>query len=62
MAELTENYTGADIALVVREASMRPIRELAETGKLDDPQTKPREVTMGDFLYALKIVKPLYSA
>ena len=58
LAKLTENYTGADIALVVREASMRPIRELAESGKLDDPHTKPRPVSMDDFLYALKVVKP----
>ncbi|MGQ4890970.1 MAG: AAA family ATPase [Candidatus Njordarchaeia archaeon] len=58
LAELTEGYTGSDIALIVREASMRPIRELAEAGKLADKNSKPRKVNMEDFLYALKIIRP----
>lgn len=58
LAKLTEGYTGSDIALVVREASMQPIRELAESGKLADKNARPRRVIMEDFLFALKIVKP----
>lgn len=58
LARLTEGYSGSDIALVVREAAMRPIRELAERGLLEDKNAKPRKVNMEDFLYALKIIKP----
>ncbi len=61
LAELTEGYTGHDIALVVREAIMRPIRELAEAGLLSQKNSKPRPVTMGDFLEAIKIIKPSVS-
>lgn len=61
LAKLTENYTGSDIALVVREASMRPIRELAERGLIEDLKASPRKVNMGDFLEALKIIKPSLS-
>ena len=62
LAELTEGYTGSDIAMAVREASMRPIRELAKTGKLADKNSKPRKVNMEDFLYALKVIRPSLDA
>lgn len=58
LAKLTENYTGSDIALVVREASMRPIRELAEKGEIENVNVNPRKVNMNDFLEALKVIRP----
>ncbi len=61
LASLTRGYTGHDIALVVREAVMRPIRELARAGLLDKKDAKPRPVTMEDFIEALKIIKPSVS-
>ncbi len=61
LAKLTEGYTGHDIALLVREAIMRPIRELARAGLLDQKDAKPRPVKMEDFLEALKVVKPSVS-
>lgn len=61
LAKLTEGYTGHDIALLVREAVMRPIRELARSGLLDRKDAKPRPVRMNDFLEALEVVKPSVS-
>lgn len=61
LAEMTEGYSGADIALVCREALMYPIRELAANGKIADPKAKPRPVVMEDFLVALESVKPSVS-
>jgi len=61
LAELTEGYTGHDIALLVREAIMRPIRELARSGLLDRKDAKPRPVKMSDFIEALKTIKPSVS-
>jgi len=59
LARLTEGYTGADIALICREAAMIPIRELAESGQL--LRGKPRPVQMSDFLEAIKKIKPSVS-
>ncbi len=61
LAKLTEGYTGHDIALIVKEAVMRPIRELAEKNLLDKKGTKPRPVNMNDFREAIKIIKPSVS-
>jgi len=61
LAKLTEGYTGHDIALIVREAVMRPIRELAHSGLLPKKDAKPRPVMMEDFLHALKVIRPSVS-
>ncbi len=61
LAELTEGYTGHDIALLAREAIMRPIRELARSGLLDQKDAKPRPVRMEDFIAALKVIRPSVS-
>ncbi|MEM2636960.1 MAG: AAA family ATPase [Candidatus Korarchaeota archaeon] len=58
LANITEGYSGADIALVCREALMEPVRELAATGKIFDSSSKPRPVSMNDFIKALETVKP----
>jgi len=46
IAESTENYTGAELENLVREAGMQAIR------------TKRTNVTKSDFAFALKEVKP----
>jgi SpoVK/Ycf46/Vps4 family AAA+-type ATPase len=61
LVEATENYTGSDITMVCREASMQPIRELDISGKITDPSAKVRSVNMEDFTAAIKRVKPVIS-
>ncbi|OYT28197.1 MAG: hypothetical protein B6U95_04545 [Thermofilum sp. ex4484_82] len=60
LAELTEGYSGADIALICREALMIPIRELDQEGKLTEIE-KIRPVTMRDFMQSLSKIKPSVS-
>ena len=36
LAELTENYSGADIHLICRDASMAPMRRLIEGKSVDE--------------------------
>jgi vacuolar protein-sorting-associated protein 4 len=62
VVEATDGYTGSDIALICREASMQPIRELDSSGKITDPSVKVRSVNMEDFLTAVKHVRPVVSA
>ena len=61
LVEATDGYTWSDIALISREASMQPIRELDSTGKITDPSAKVRPVNMQDFLAAIKRVRPVVS-
>ncbi len=61
LAKYTVGYSGADISLVCREALMRPIRELDASGLLEDPNSKPRNPNMNDFLMAIKKIKPSVS-
>jgi len=61
LAKLTEGYSGADIAVLCREALMMPIRELDEAGMLTKNDVKIRPVMRDDFLKAMKIVKPSVS-
>ncbi|MFX1250354.1 MAG: AAA family ATPase [Promethearchaeota archaeon] len=61
LAEWTEGYSAADIALICREALMIPIREMDEAGTLLDKNVKPREVTNEDFLEGLSNIKPSVS-
>ncbi|MHA1722806.1 MAG: AAA family ATPase [Candidatus Baldrarchaeia archaeon] len=60
LAELTDGYSGADIALICREALMIPIRELDQEGKLTEIE-KLRPVTMQDFMQSLSKIKPSVS-
>ncbi len=61
LADLTENFSAADIANICREAIMRPVRELDTTGALANPEITARPVNMEDFMTSLKVVKPSVS-
>ncbi len=57
LAKFTAGYSGADIALVSREALMTPIRELDAEGALES-NVMPRKVLRNDFLASIQAVKP----
>lgn len=61
LAEITEEYSGADIAMVCREAIMTPIRELDMAGAIDDESVQARPVTQSDFLEAIEAINPSVS-
>jgi vacuolar protein-sorting-associated protein 4 len=60
LAELTDGFSGRDISVVCREASMEPIRDLKREGKLEqeDAITEIRCVKRQDFIKALETIKP----
>jgi vacuolar protein-sorting-associated protein 4 len=61
-AQYTAGYTAADIALLCREALMRPIRELDANGALKDINIQPRPPNTNDFLVAMESIKPSVSS
>lgn len=61
LAQWTEGYSAADIALICREALMIPIREMDEAGTLTDKQVIPRVVINEDFIQSLSNIKPSVS-
>ncbi|MFX0091077.1 MAG: AAA family ATPase [Candidatus Hodarchaeota archaeon] len=61
LAQWTEGYSAADIALICREALMIPIREMDEAGTLLDKNVKPRPVINDDFITSLSNIKPSVS-
>jgi len=61
LAQYTAGYTAADIALLCREALMRPIRELDANGALKDMNIQPRPPNTNDFLVAMESIKPSVS-
>ncbi|MHA1199154.1 MAG: AAA family ATPase [Candidatus Heimdallarchaeaceae archaeon] len=61
LAEITEGYSGSDIAMVCREAIMTPIRELDMSGAIDDISIKARAVTQDDFIDAIEAINPSVS-
>jgi len=66
LAEMTHGYTGADLAALCREAAMRALRRAIQSGliNLNEPMTINEEtlskiqVTMNDFLEAMKEIVP----
>ena len=69
LAKMTEGYTGADIALICKEAAMIPLRtlfgllEAHEDKEEDDDTDQPttfvrRSVSMQDVLSAIDTTKP----
>jgi SpoVK/Ycf46/Vps4 family AAA+-type ATPase len=61
LAMLSEGYSGADIALICREAIMMPVRELDAAGALTDTSVQVRHVAKGDFLLAMEKIRPSVS-
>ena len=61
LAEITDGYSGSDIAMVCREAIMTPIRELDMAGAIDDTSIKARPTTQDDFLEAIEAINPSVS-
>ncbi|AWR97163.1 CDC48 family AAA ATPase [Acidianus sulfidivorans JP7] len=65
IAEMTNGYTGADLAALAKEAAMSSLRRFMETGKINLDQgqipadiLKELKVTMNDFLDAMKSIQP----
>jgi len=62
LVELTQGYSGADIANVCRDAAMIPLRKKIAEGNIDITKIKDHQsefnspLTMQDFLDALKNV------
>ncbi len=61
LAEMTENYTGADIAAVCNEAVMLAIREYISEGRPLDREVMKKELKlkMKHFEQAMKKIKPI---
>ena len=54
LSDMLEGYTGSDITDIVREAYMRAVRELFQSGSGGEP----RPITMNDFIEVMKTRKP----
>jgi SpoVK/Ycf46/Vps4 family AAA+-type ATPase len=61
LGEKTDGYAGSDIALICREASLQPIREMDASGAIRDKEVSARAVNLQDFLEALKNVRSVVS-
>src|SRR6056297_3932228 len=63
LGEMTEGYTGSDIATICREVVMLPVRELDTTGALAsaDSAFTVRPINMEDFKKTIKKIKPVVS-
>ena len=61
LGKLSDGYSGADVALICREALMTPIREMDVAGVLKDKNINPRNPNMEDFKKALENIKPSVS-
>ncbi|BBG24206.1 CDC48 family AAA ATPase [Sulfuracidifex tepidarius] len=65
IAELTNGYTGADLAALTKEAAIAALRRFTQEKKInfDTPQIpadvlKELKVTMNDFMEAMKMIQP----
>ncbi|HIE37045.1 TPA: ATP-binding protein [Candidatus Geothermarchaeota archaeon] len=61
LADYTKGYTPSDIRDVVQTAIIEVVSELFESGLANDPNAKPRPVSMEDLRQALKRVRPSVS-
>ena len=61
LSEITDGYSGADIAMICRDAIMTPIRELDMSGAIGDSSIQARPVTQNDYLEAIEMINPSVS-
>jgi SpoVK/Ycf46/Vps4 family AAA+-type ATPase len=61
LTQLTEGYTGSDIKDICQVVRQEVIRELFESGKAEDSESKPRPLSMTDFKRAINNRKPSVS-
>lgn len=61
LAKRTKGFSGHDLELLVREAAMNPVRELASEKRLFKDDVKVRKVKMSDFEKVLQGRKPSLS-
>ena len=54
LAKNTDGYSGSDLYDIIQAVHSKIIREFFESGKPDDINAKPREITMQDFIEILK--------
>lgn len=62
LAEITQNYTGAEIESVVKTATTSALRQLIDTNQIHETCSRVDSVTvtMDDFIAATNIVRPMY--
>lgn len=61
LGEQTKGYAGSDIALICREASLQPIRELDASGAIRDKEVMARPVNLQDFLDGIQNIRSVVS-
>ncbi len=61
LAKITEGYTGSDIKDIVQAVQINVVRELFESGKALEADSKPRPITIDDFRQVIKQRKPSVS-
>lgn len=61
LGEKTKGYAGSDIALICREATLQPIRELDASGAIRDKEVQARSVQLSDFLESLRNIRSVVS-
>lgn len=61
LGEKTEGYAGSDIALICREATLQPIRELDASGAIRDKEVQARSVQLSDFMESLRNIRSVVS-
>lgn len=62
LAERSQGFTSSDIALICRESSMIPVRELDDEGLLENIDVKLRAVNKRDLISSLTKIKPIVTA
>ena len=62
LADITEGYSGSDIANVCKDAVMAPIRELDQTDLIKDTSVMARPIRHQDYMNALENVNKSVSS
>jgi len=58
LAKLTDGYSASDIRDICQDAQLKVVTELFESGKANDPESKPRPIKMKDFKEIVKQRRP----